>query len=122
MIALWCKKVFYSYITHRITVFGGLGAWGGIGLDLHAPNKIKIVRLAQVARQAQKPDRAGKPNKKRTVWCVLKRVAFVGIPRRVQSPKFPIVVGQLIWSACITLSLTVFYVILLNQFLYELSY
>ena len=29
--------------------------------------------------------------KKRTVWCVLKRVAFVGMPRRAQSPRFPIV-------------------------------
>ena len=29
--------------------------------------------------------------KKRTEWCVLKRVAFVGMPRRVKSPRFPMV-------------------------------
>jgi hypothetical protein len=33
--------LFYRRITLCITVFGGFGAWGGIGLELHAPNKIK---------------------------------------------------------------------------------
>lgn len=40
--------------------------------------------------------------KKRTKWCVLILVPVVGMPRQVQSPRFPMVVGQLIWSACIT--------------------
>lgn len=36
--------LFYRRITLCITVFGGFCAWGGIGLKLHAPNKIKTIR------------------------------------------------------------------------------
>jgi len=51
----------------------------GLGLDLRAPNKIKTVRPAWVVRPTQNPTGQRNPTKKRTVWCVFKRVAFVGL-------------------------------------------
>ena len=97
---------FYRCITVCITVLGGLGAWGGNGLELRALTKIKTARPAQAVHSIQKSKKQRKPNKKRTKWCVLKRVAFVGMPRRVQSPRFPMFQAVDL-SACITLSLTV---------------
>ena len=68
----------YSRITLCITVFGVLGAWGGIGLELHAPNKIKTVRPARLRHPTQTPTGQGTPNKKRTIWCVSKLVHLIG--------------------------------------------
>lgn len=47
-----------------ITVFGVLGAWGGIGLELHVPNKLKTVRPAWGGAPNPKIKRAGKSNEK----------------------------------------------------------
>jgi hypothetical protein len=91
MITLWCKKVFYSCITLCITVFGIFSTWGGNGLRLYTPVKIKIARPAIKLRLAQKSKRQRNPNKKRTKWCVLKLVPVVGMPSPVKSPRFPIV-------------------------------
>ena len=45
---------FYSRITHRLTVFGGFGAWVGGGLELRTPNKIKTARPAWVHAKHKK--------------------------------------------------------------------
>ena len=39
-------------------------AWGGIGLDLHAPNEIKTVRPTRLRHPKQKSTGQGTPNKK----------------------------------------------------------
>ena len=70
---------FYSRITLCITVFGVLGSWGRNGLELRAPNKIKTVRPAIKLLSGQNSKMQRNPNKKRTVWCVLKLVPVVGL-------------------------------------------
>ena len=75
--------IFSVFCSHRITVcitvFGVLGTWGENGLDLRAPNKIKPIRPAIKLRLAQKSKKQRNPNKKRTIWCVLKLVPVVGL-------------------------------------------
>ena len=61
---------FYMCITLCITVFGVFGAWGGIGLELHTPNKIKTAHPAIKLRLVQNSKERANP-KKRTVWCVI---------------------------------------------------
>ena len=70
---------FYSRITLCITVFCVFGAWGGIGLELHAPNKIKTARPTWVCHPTQNPTGQRNPTKKRTKWCVLILVPVVGL-------------------------------------------
>jgi hypothetical protein len=70
---------FYWCITLCITVFGVLGTWGGFGLELHAPNKIKIARPAWVLRPIQNSKKQENPTKKRTKWCASKLVPVVGL-------------------------------------------
>lgn len=45
-------------------VFGVWGAWGGIGLDLCAPNKMKTARPAIKLLSGQKSKEQENPNKK----------------------------------------------------------
>jgi hypothetical protein len=65
---------FLQIIPHRITlcitVFGVLGSWGGNGLELRAPVKIKMVRPAQAAHPIQKSTGQGKPKKNATFGAI----------------------------------------------------
>ena len=56
-----------------------LGAWGGVGLELRTPVKIKTIRPAQAVHSTQKSKEQGNPNKKRTKWCDLILVPVVGL-------------------------------------------
>ena len=90
--------------------FGGFGAWGGIGLDLHAPNKIKTARPARLRCPTQNPTGQGKLNKKRTKWCVLILVPVVGLNHPQKSAKICSFIADfdLKTLKCLTLCLALF--------------
>jgi hypothetical protein len=61
---LYFPQIIPHCITLCITVFGALGSWGGSGLELRVPVKIKTARPAQMARQTQKSKKQRNPTKK----------------------------------------------------------